>query len=163
MSTAKLTAVLTLKCSWIRQVGKHIFQKKTENWRGQIETPKVKLSHFLCRPITMFRSHAWNIHVSKFIIWNLLPGGGCLSQYSSNCKMKCKAHQSGLHVTHTHFTDQVKYLFAFIYMILFLICHLFNRQTNINECQPIYVHGLVAFFFFWFPEKMDRRFRETRE
>ena len=29
-----------------------------------------------------------------------------------------------------------------------------------NECLPMYVHGLVAFFFL-FPEKMDRQFRET--
>ena len=52
-------------------------------------------------------------------------------------------------VTHMHFTDQVKHLCAFIYLflILFLISLLFNRQIDINECLPMYVHELVAFFF----------------
>ena len=66
--------------------------------------------------------------------------------------MQGSSLKSGLHVTHTHFTDQVKYLCAFIYLflILFLISHLFNRQTDINECLPIYVHRLVAFLLFFF-------------
>ena len=36
-------------------------------WRGQIETAKVKLSQcsLYLDQITMFNSHAWNIHVSK--------------------------------------------------------------------------------------------------
>ena len=36
------------------------------SWRGKNWNHKGQaLSHFLCRPITMFRSHMWNIHVSK--------------------------------------------------------------------------------------------------
>ena len=63
--------------------------------------------------------------------------------------MQGSSLKSGLHVMHTHFTDQAKYLCAFIYLflILFLTSHLFNQQTDINECLPMYVHGLVAFFF----------------
>ena len=126
------------------------------NWHGQIESSKVKLSQFSvdqsqCSDLTC------EILYTCLQIYHLepSPGGGCLSQYSSNCKMQCKVHQSGLHITHTHFTDQVKQLCAFIYLflILFLISHLFNRQTDINECLPMYVHGLVAFFFFDFPKK----------
>ena len=62
-----VTQTLSLGCLW---TGQTIFLGSLHaklSWRGQTETAKVKpaLSHFLCRPITMFRSHTWNIHDSK--------------------------------------------------------------------------------------------------
>ena len=84
------------------------------------------------------------------------PGGGYLSQYSSNCKMQCKVHPLSLVCTsHTRtlLTKSNICVHLYIYfLILFLTSHLFNQQTDINECLPMYVHGLVAFFF-WISQK----------
>ena len=60
------------------------------SWRGQIETAKVKLSHVLCRPITMFRSHMWNEHVSKNNLAVYHQEAVIYRNISTNCKMQCK-------------------------------------------------------------------------